>query len=140
MQFAALSGKYLPIQNIQAVVSSETSLISKYVNPKNYNLHLVCHGSPKHFRRSSCEKNRFVCQDESVLLSTFVRPGYKLNVWSTRISGLHTHTHGDVVWSAYLRERSLWKYKYNEDKRDNRKTDGERQTWHGKRMDKELNM
>ena len=80
VQFATLSEKYLPTQNIQVVVSFETSVITKCVNPKNYNLHLVRRGNLRRFRRSSYEKNCFVCQDVSVLLSTFVRPGYGLKV------------------------------------------------------------
>ena len=129
MQFATLSGKYLPTKNIQVVISFESSEIPKCVNPKNYNLLIVSRGNLKGLIRSSCEKNRFVCQDVSVLLSNFVRLGNGLTVWNTRMSGLHTHTHSDrvvsththcdIVWSAYLRERSQWKYKYkyNEDRK-----------------------
>jgi hypothetical protein len=63
-----------------------------------------------------------------------VKLGHKLEVWSTRITGLHTY--GDPVRLAYLREGSLCKYKYNEDETHNRETDREGQTWHGKRMNK----
>jgi len=93
MHFVILSGKYLPTQNIQVAVASETSIINKCVNPKNYNLHLVGRGNLKHFRRSSCAKNSFECQDVSVPLSTFVRPGYGLKVW---VVFTHTWRHSVI--------------------------------------------
>jgi hypothetical protein len=137
VQFATLTGKYLTTLNIQVVVSFETSVIPKCVSPKTTTcILLVSRGNLKRFIWSSCEKNSFVCQVVSVLLSTFVRPGNGLTVWNTRMSGLYTH--GDIVWLADFRKRSLWKYKYNEDKKHNRKIDGEGQTWHGKRMDKDV--